>query len=217
MMRQGWLWSSVVSVGLVMTLVAQVAQEPSGPRFEVASIKKRDRSARPAPLRTLPQSAVFNWESTSVASLIYFAHNILDFELAGGPDWIREDLFEINARAAGEASIDERRRMVQSLLEDRFRLVLHKEQREMRVSRLVLARNDGRLGSELTKCGDPSVKSTPLVWPRGGSVSVLPCAPISAIADLASRIMRMRVVDKTGLPGMWRHELVFADPNISVP
>ena len=46
---------------------------------------------------------------------------------------------------------------------------------------------------------------------------MLPCAPISAIADLASRIMRIRVVDKTGLIGMWRHELVFTDPNISVP
>ena len=40
--------------------------------------------------------------------------------------------------------------MVQSLLEERFRLVVRKEQREMRFAALVLARDDGRLGPGLT-------------------------------------------------------------------
>jgi uncharacterized protein (TIGR03435 family) len=35
---------------------------------------------------------------------------------------------------------------------------------------------------------------------------------MSVIVNLAAGILRMPVVDKTGLTGMWRHELVFADP-----
>lgn len=43
----------------------------------------------------------------------------------------RGDHFEINARSAGESSADEKRLMVQSLLEERFRLAVHTEQRKM--------------------------------------------------------------------------------------
>src|SRR5688572_9281747 len=182
MKYQRWIWSSVVSLGIVVSLSAQTLK----PTFEVASIKKRDQPAPFSPSRTPPRSATFYIANATVASLVQFAYNIRDFELIGGPDWIRRNLFEINARAAAEVSLDEMRPMVQSLLRDRFSLLVRAEQREMRFSTLVLARDDGRVGPKLTACGDPNAAPTPVLVPRGGRVYVNRCASMSVITNLAS-------------------------------
>jgi uncharacterized protein (TIGR03435 family) len=159
---------------------------------------------------------VFQWSNATVASLIQFAYDIQDFELIGGADWIRSDQFEINARAAAPVSNDDKRPMVQSLLEERFMLVVHKEQREMPFTALVLARSDGRVGPKLTRCEGSNIPP-PILWPRGGRVSTHTCAPMSVVARLATGVLGTPVVDRTGLTGKWHHELVFADPNRTIP
>jgi uncharacterized protein (TIGR03435 family) len=199
---------------LALTTVA-AAQTPR-PTFEVASIKKRDPSVPFIPTRTSPpppRSTVFNRPNATVASLILFAYDLRAFQLVGGPDWISHDTFEISARAPVEVTSDEMRPMVRSLLEDRFDLVVRKEQRQMRYQALVIARSDGRLGPKLTQCGG---SPKPVRIPRGGLV-MRGCSSVSAIRNAASGILRTPVIDKTGLAGMWHHELVFLDPEISAP
>ncbi len=145
--------------------------------------------------------------------MIQFAHDLRSFEVVGGPAWIREDEYEINARAAAEITAEEQRPMVRALLEDRFRLVVRRDQRDMRFAALVLARSDGRVGPKLTACGDTTVPAKPLLVPRGARMSVLHCGPIVAIANLATNLLEMPVIDETGLVGDWSHELFFADLN----
>ena len=202
------LRSFLVSVVLGATLSAQAPR----PAFEVASVKKRDQPASIPPTKTPPLSPVFYSPNATVASLILFAYNLRDFELVGGPEWMRRDQFEVNARAAAEVSDDQKRLMVQSLLEDRFTLVVRKERQDMRYSELVLARSDGRVGPKLTACGNPEAPPTPVRIPRGGMVMGARCAAISQIARLAAGMLRMPVVDRTGLTGMWGYELVYLDP-----
>jgi uncharacterized protein (TIGR03435 family) len=208
MTRQPWLLSSVLAVGLVAPLVGQAPK----PAFEVASVKRRDPAAGFTPFRTPPVSARFYRPATTVASLILFAYELHDAQLIGGPDWIRNDQFEIDAKAAAPVRVEEQRSMVRSLLGERFRLVVHSEQRELRFSALVLARNDGRPGPNLTKCGEAEGPWTPRLLPRGAAFSALACAPISDIVRVLSRGQQAPVVDKTGLTGTWLHWLVYLDP-----
>jgi uncharacterized protein (TIGR03435 family) len=195
---------SVVALSMAVTLSAQTSK----PTFEVVSVKKLDQPAPFSPTRMPPRSAAFYMSNATVASLIQFAHNVRDFELIGGPDWIHRDQFEMNARAAAEVPTDETRLMVQSLLEERFRLIVRKEQREMRFFALVLDRDDGRLGPGLTKC-DESASAKKVPVPRAGRVSYVRCASVSAVASLAAAILRAPVVDRTALTGLWDHVLVF--------
>jgi uncharacterized protein (TIGR03435 family) len=203
--RIGWL--SLVAASLMTTLAAQ----SSRPAFEVASVKKLERPAPFNPIRMRPRSAAFHLTNSTVASLIQFAYDAMEFAVIGGPEWIRRDQFEISARAAAEVSIDEMRPMVQSLLEERFRLVVRTEQREMRFFALVVARDDRRLGPGLTACdvSDPSKK---VRVPPTGRMSYVRCAPISAVANLAAAVLRMPVVDRTGLMGLWDHVIAFESP-----
>src|SRR5688572_24226292 len=108
----------LVFVGLVVTLSAQAPR----PAFEVASVKKLAERIAQTPTQLSTPSPILHWTNATLASMLLFAYNVNNFELIGGPDWMRTDLFEINARAASEVSEDEKRLMVQSLLEDRFKV-----------------------------------------------------------------------------------------------
>ena len=99
--------------------------------------------------------------------------------------------------------------MLQSLLEDRFKLVVRREQREMQVYALRVAQGDGRVGAKLTKCDPASVwKSLPVPSPyarlfRGQ------CVPVESIARAASEAMNALVIDKTGLTGSWTYWIYY--------
>jgi uncharacterized protein (TIGR03435 family) len=208
-----------VAVLLLYGVVGLGAQAQK-PTFEVASIKPQNEALTFANLTTagprVRPGGVFNSTHTSVASLIGFAYEQKGFQIVGGPDWIRKDLFTINAKAAADAPVEQVRLMVQSLLEDRFKLVTHTEQREMRVLALVLARADGNLGPYIRRFGedcnaesaDEAKKQFP---PRAvsepGAMMTGRCGTPSTIADLLTIDFGTPVLDKTGLSGKFVYDM----------
>jgi uncharacterized protein (TIGR03435 family) len=56
------------------------------------------------------------------------------------PDWARTSRFDIEARSEGNPTKDDMRLMMQSLLEERFQMVLHRETRDEPASAVVLAK-----------------------------------------------------------------------------
>jgi uncharacterized protein (TIGR03435 family) len=200
-----------LAAATAIPLFAQTAK----PAFEVASIKPRAqsepaRSAGPAPL------GVFYRAGDTVSALIQFAYSTMPFQIVGGPEWARRDRFEINAKAApGDIPSDQQMRlMVQSLLEDRFKLVVRREQRDMSMSALVMARSDGRAGPKLEKCEDPANAPPlkPLLLPPGSVPFSGRCRTMAAIAATISRILDRLVIDRTGLSGSWTYQMVYAQP-----
>jgi uncharacterized protein (TIGR03435 family) len=87
-----------------------------------------------------------------VERLIEWAYNVRDFQVVGGPEWIREGRFRFAVDAtAGKASTpDEMRLMLQHLLADRFHLKLHRETREISVYALVPGRNGPKVRESAT-------------------------------------------------------------------
>jgi uncharacterized protein (TIGR03435 family) len=58
-----------------------------------------------------------------------------------GPDWVSGDRFDIAAKAAGPVAESELKLMVQTLLENRFQLKLHREMRDLPVAVLEAAKS----------------------------------------------------------------------------
>ena len=89
-------------------------------------------------------------------------------QVVGGPAWVDNDRFDINARS-GDVPPSEIVRMVRSLLTDRFKLVLHTETREMPVYVLTTSRSDRRLGPKLresdAKCAQEARNYVPQLAP----------------------------------------------------
>ncbi|HET9192419.1 MAG TPA: TIGR03435 family protein [Vicinamibacterales bacterium] len=129
-------------------LGASVAAQQPKPRFEVASVTPAE-SLKPlrAPVPRVQPGGRFSAGLATVEALMSFAYDLKPYRIAGGPDWVRRDRFEVSAKAETDAPADQIRLMVQSLLEDRFNLVTHIEQREMPFQALVRARSDGSLGT----------------------------------------------------------------------
>ncbi len=78
-------------------------------------------------------------------------------EITGGPNWLDSDRFDIVAKAPPNTQEDALRRMLQTLLADRFKLAIHAEQKFMTVYALVAAKGGFKLqpaaGSGPPKCG----------------------------------------------------------------
>ena len=95
------------------------------------------------------------------------------------PKWAVTDRFDIQARAPGNPTKDQMRLMMQSLLADRFKVVVHTETRQLPVFSLVLVK-PGKTGSQLQPHPkDASCSMTPPPGAAPGS-SVAPPSPTVA-------------------------------------
>lgn len=206
----------IVSVSVLGASLS--AQEPR-PAFEVTSVKKVDQAPAFGAGQNTQEGGLFRRAGTTLQSLIQTAYELRDFQVIGGPDWMRSDLFEITARAgAGDVPMSDMRLMLQSLLAERFRLIARREQREMRFFAMMPARADGRLGPYLHQVKDrvdcTSARRSQLEAgrpkPVTGFAMVSFCGDLSNLASGASRSVEMPIFDRTGLTGMWMADVYFA-------
>jgi uncharacterized protein (TIGR03435 family) len=142
-----------LAVALYIVALTARAQSPPDPTFDVVSVK-RNVSGDPMRQRNTPGNiAMFN---VPVRQLVRLAYQLQDFQIAGAPDWVNTDRFDIEARfdpappLSGPApQVPRMPLMMRSLLRDRFGMAAHMETREMPILALRLARADGRLGPQL--------------------------------------------------------------------
>jgi uncharacterized protein (TIGR03435 family) len=127
-------------------------QTPS-PKFEVASIKASDPNAA-GPLGQIPLirpqgGGRLSAANVSLRLLIRMSYGLQEFQIVGGPAWQTSQKFDIVAKGEDGATTEQLMPMVKTLLADRFKLKTHTETREMPISTLLVARDDGRLGPNL--------------------------------------------------------------------
>src|SRR5229473_3073049 len=142
--RVHWAVGIVAVVGGIAGVVA--AQTPASPVFEVASIK---------PNTSMDQSGGsdfaagrFTGKNVTARRVIGLAFQpLLGNQIVGGPAWLDVDRFDIQAKASGDPSGAQLRLMLQSLLKERFKLVAHRETRELPVYNLVMAGGGGKTGA----------------------------------------------------------------------
>ena len=109
----GWILAAILAVGAV------TAQERK-PRFEVASVKPQREPINAATLRgaapRVMPGGVFDPTRASILSLLTFAYDLKPYQILGGPDWMRRDVFHIDARAGFDAPADQIKQMVPGLV-----------------------------------------------------------------------------------------------------
>jgi uncharacterized protein (TIGR03435 family) len=145
-----FLWRCALALMTTQTPVDKEAGDKL--TFDVASVKPNrtgDSTGRtnvplgPGNVFT-PTGGYLSVVNYPLIALIAFAYKITgdqeQFLRARLPDWVLSDHFDIEARAAGNATKDEMRLMMRSLLADRFSLALHYETRQAPVFALVLAK-----------------------------------------------------------------------------
>jgi uncharacterized protein (TIGR03435 family) len=147
---------------IAVTLGLRVAAQTTAadPAFEAASI--RPSTSGYAGWRLEPQpGGRLTGTNVPAAALIRFAYDLPAFQISGGPDWLDSWRYDVAAKAEGDPPIDQKRLMLRTLLAERFRLTAHTETRELPIYALVIARSDGRLGSQLRRSEADCARAAP--------------------------------------------------------
>jgi uncharacterized protein (TIGR03435 family) len=174
--------------------------------------------------------------SMPLSALITMAYGIQRFQLLGGPGWINSDRFDITAKAEDvpmpptpTGTPNRMQLMVRSLLKERFALVAHNETRELPVSYLVMAREDGRLGERLkpstVDCaalmaqrarggGPPPELPKPGEAPQCGMMGGMGriaggAATMSTLASMLAAQLNRPVYDRTNLTGRFDFQIEY--------
>lgn len=178
------------------------------PSFEVATIKPNDSGA------TQMQGLVmrgreFLTRASSLQDLMSFAYSLQAKQIAGGPDWVSKDRYDIEAvpDASGLPNSQQIRIMIRKLLTDRFQLKFHHEQREMSAYVLTVAKGGEKLKPTQLPGNLPGLG----MRPGNGDITLMArnATPADLTGFLQILVLDRPVVDRTGLPGRYDMDCTF--------
>ena len=167
------------------------AQSPA-PEFEVASVKADNRTGV-RPTRTYT-SGGFTAVHLFPRQFIAEAYDVPRELVSGGPGWIDSEAFDIEGNTSGPAEQVQVRRMLQSLLADRFKLKIRHETKELPISYMTLPKPSPKLVP--AKEGEPKGEFT---W--GSQFVKMPNVSMANLAGVLRRAVGHTVIDKTGIEG----------------
>jgi uncharacterized protein (TIGR03435 family) len=224
--------AALLVVTATLTAPATVAiQAQSQPRFEVASLKERDRNTplglvgmQRLPGRLLNRCA-------TLTSLVFYAFNLTFAKpVEGLPGWASTpcspldsaNTYEFQATMPVETTDGDARLMLQAFLIERFKLAFHRETRTAPIFALVVAPGGFRLKPTDPKKDPPRAPGSIGCPPddRDCRMMMMGSAPTSALAGALSANLGRPVVDKTGLRETYYFDLKWASdtsPTSSLP
>jgi uncharacterized protein (TIGR03435 family) len=221
---------SVIGILGILSVAQVQSQTPAArPEFEVASVKPNSSGGRGMKLEALP-GARLNAENVPLRLLIQNAYGVRSFQISGGPAWIDSDRWDITALGEGNASPRDLMVMLETLIEDRFKLEKHKETKEFTLYALVEAKGGLKLPNANA---EPCVAASPLLpRPEADAGAPKPCGRAGVIlspkgsklrgknittAELTrvlSNILDRNVLDKTGFKGTFDVDVDFTPDQV---
>jgi uncharacterized protein (TIGR03435 family) len=172
--------------------------QTAAPAFEVASIKAS--SAAPGSASGIrSDTGRIAGRNVTLRGCVQSAYGIPEALIFGGPKWVDEERYDIDAKAPGPAGDREMMIMLQSLLAERFKLVIHHETRPIQGYALVAGKKG--LTAKRSEPGTPSVTSS-----SRRSIDAVSCSMERLAAKLAG-VLHAPVEDLTGIEGNFDFKL----------
>jgi uncharacterized protein (TIGR03435 family) len=170
----------------------------------------------------------FTGEYVPLMFLVQAAYGVNSYQVSGAPSWFSAEMYEVNAKmdptvadALQKLTPEERklvrRKMLQALLVDRLKLVIHRDTKEQQLYTLVVAKNGPRfqeskpLDTSATESKAPNGGG-----PRGRIIAggedgmqtmTYQASPIGSLVGYLRLQLRATVLDKTGLTGVYDFKL----------
>lgn len=190
-------------VTLTIALAHSASAQTKPPEFDAATLK---RSPPPQGdtininLGTARNGKVTLTNAT-LSDCIKFAYSLASDAQLSGPDWMNSGVlrYEVAAEAPANTSRDQLLVMLQTLLTERMKLVLHREQRELRYVALIPAKTGSKL--------QPAKPDAAFTGTNFGGRINNPQMSMLTLAKLLSRFERETVLDMTGLTGLYEVHL----------
>lgn len=200
MARLCWAFFSLIPCLLLAQAPASSPATPSA--FSVASIKPNRSSDDRFMLRPLPDGGL-TATGVTLKMLIMFGYKLASYQIAGAPNWIGVERWDIEAKTDGvqgrvpQAQFDV---LLQRLIEDRFQLQSHRESKKLPVYALVAKKSLKLTPHSVDPGTRPSVN-----FGRGSATFTN--SSIGSVAGQLSLYLDGPVLDRTGLKGVYDFKL----------
>jgi uncharacterized protein (TIGR03435 family) len=199
--------------GTGMSAQSPAAHSPFD-RFEVATVKPTPPDWTGGRFIRMLNADRFVARNHALKTLIAAAYNLSPKEISGGPEWVDSDRYDILAKTPGEVrpDLDEQMSMLRQLLADRFKLAFHREQKEMSIYSLTVAKSGPKLKESVNTPDTSPAGPPPLIFVLSPHSARLPGrdATLGELASVMQRALLDRpVVDRTGLTGRYDFDLEF--------
>jgi uncharacterized protein (TIGR03435 family) len=185
------------------------------PAFELADVHVSARAANPNSYMSggAFRGGRYELRNATMVDLIGAAYGVDDDKILGGPAWLETDRFDVDAKAPPATPMETVKQMLQTLLADRFKLVVHTDTKSLPSFVLTLGKGKPRL-KEADGLGNTGC--VPL--PRNPQPGTVPYAMVSCrnmtmeafaqtLRGIANAYIDKPVVDSTGLKGSWDFDI----------
>jgi uncharacterized protein (TIGR03435 family) len=177
------------------------------PAFEVASVRV-NKSGESEPTGDA-KNGRFTLHNCPMFVIVARAYQV-SFDRVVGPEWLKTERYDIDAKYAPDTTGENLWLMVQRLLAERFKLVVHHEQKPVTVWALVV----GKKGPKLRE--SPADSTEKPTWDRQGAQLTFKNRK-TTMAELADQLPHwmsrdwfgMPVVDQTGLQGAYDFDITY--------
>jgi bla regulator protein blaR1 len=204
-------WScAAIAVGWL-----SAAGRAQAPAFDVASIKENSSGSLDGVFRRQPGR--FTVTNLSLEWIIQTAYGIREYQLVNAPSSARRR-YDIAATFTPlDASQDEVRLMLQSLLADRFGLRVRREQRPLTIYELTQS-SPGVFGPRLKSSPQDDCAALPLAVPQCRrfmtSFFIKGLWSMTQLARSLEQVMGAPVVDRSNMTGVFEIDLEWGTGNI---
>ncbi len=197
--------------------IAALAQANSPTRFEVASVRPNTADDHIVTVNVGPGGR-FTARGYTLVLLIQRAYGVMDWNVDGGPAWIRTDRFDVAAQADITGNLTERQLqiMLRPLLAERFKLKLHSTSKEMPGYALTVARGGAKVKPAAGTEEHPDTFRMNNAGLSGQGISM------QNLARFVAGKLGLVAVDQTGLKGLydlkvdWKPETISSTSGLSV-
>jgi uncharacterized protein (TIGR03435 family) len=218
-------------LGTALTILAGCAalmRAAEGPSFEVATVKPvsaEERARQPIGLFTYPGGRIRATNYT-LRMLIHDAYSLEMHQIVGGPPWADTERFAVEAKPPAESPSShwipensktppnaEMRRMLQSLLVERFGLRVHRESKTESVYALVVAKGGPKLDPPKDKTVQPFVsfgRTGPITAEAISETFIGQNATIDQLVIRLSQHLGRPVLNQTGVEGNFDFRIEYA-------
>jgi len=185
------------------------------PSFDIADVHAGSRNPGVGMTGGQLRDGRYELHNATMVDLIRTAYSVDAERVLGGPSWLELDKFTVIAKAPQSTSLPTLKLMLQSLLADRFKLVVHQDTRPMMSYAQTVIGGKPKMREAAgpgSGCqGQPQPPPEPGVVPT--QLGVCRGVTMAAFADVLPRAagpyITSPVVDETGLTGTWDFEIRF--------
>jgi uncharacterized protein (TIGR03435 family) len=184
-----------------------IASSPEGaPKtFEVASVKV-NKSERSWGGWIRPSAGNLTVSNMTLESLVSWAYGVRDYQMVGVAGWFRSEKYDIAAKAYRAPDASHLKLLLQALLADRFKLVVHRETRDVAMYLLVIDAKGSKLKASTGVASPGQPRLTGGTSDLSSFVTGQHATMLDLVNNLSIRIGRP-VADRTGLKGKFDFQL----------